>query len=679
MGLFGGHPLEAETGFGWVPPESREEVPPESREEESRNEETAIEGRDKKDNNRVHAARLYDKLDQLERKWLSQKTQKRVKGPNKRARASSSSRSFKATIETSQPVSYKGQGREQPVPDLTLSHCSTDVTIESDKQPLTPPASCVSPTSAESHNQVETTKGTPRTVSMFDRLYQKGKAKSITPKRMMEPQNVHKTSRSRKRQRAATLIQSCFRGSKVRRRLHQQTAATVIQSCFRGNKVRIRIHQQTATTIKLQSWWRGIWYCFYFQALKESVVLVQSLERRRVSRRARKERRNAVLLLQGQWRVCVAKRLRNQLARSLERQICKSHASALIQNLLVKHLTKLRQQHVECESLITGESPSDEMDENEEDEEEEEEEEENCLSEDESIAGPQPLGAAMPGRECGAVKGYSAVVELETKHATSVSSSGESSFQSDETSAAECHLSPLIDEFDEVLDESPVVYPAVAAAPAGENYSEISNRPETCNSALQTGREDFNQQVGLEKAWNHEIVNLRLNAVTEQEEATAIDCDVSKDLDLKLLVKESQEPVPPLKQEEKGPSPPVSFYRAAQVRRRALKQASHIDAKNTSRSPSSSSLTRKPCSTLKTFSRSIVYDYLPTKKKYWHYDAQKLALVPTIQRWAKDCLRMKRLAQSATKIQSIWRRYRAHSLLISSCLLKEWYVSSCSN
>ena len=98
MGLFGGHPLEAETGFGWVPPESREEVPPESREEETREEEAAIEGRDKNDNNRVHAARLYDKLDQLERKWLSQKTQKRVKGPNKRARASSSSRSSSSSF-----------------------------------------------------------------------------------------------------------------------------------------------------------------------------------------------------------------------------------------------------------------------------------------------------------------------------------------------------------------------------------------------------------------------------------------------------------------------------------------------------------------------------------------------------------------------------------------------------
>ena len=316
--------------------------------------------------------------------------------------------------------------------------------------------------------------------------------------------------------------------------------------------MRQRLHQEAMAATKIQQWWQCILAQVYFIRLRASVPLVQSLERRRVALQASRKRKNAVIVLQGQWRICAARRLRTQLANDLERRVRESNASELIQGLLVKHLMVLRHQHVECESLMIEDILSDE------------EEEEDLV--------------------------------------------------------------------------------AQTSLPAGSDPVSISTTSETASAALDAAPTQDTDS-------NQELVPAR---------------DIDSQPSASLEPKEDARPPTP-----SAESVSVSVYRAAQLRRRAQKQASSQDDTGARRSKSCASSSRNSRA-VKGKKKSIAHDYLPTKKSYWHYDSRKLQLVPVLQRWAKRQLKIKRTTLAIVKIQSAWRIYRAQSQLISAYLMRQW-------
>lgn len=287
------------------------------------------------DGGEVQATRLFDKLDQLEKRWQSQKSQQR-----KTAQAHLSS------------------GREQPEALSNLAATfSTVATFESeqrqiaesfsdqrtigrsgsfaDQREIRRSDSFASTVSSRSEKLKKSKKKAPRIVSMFDRLYQKGKAKSITRGREAQP----KLNRNKRRQLAAATIQGVFRGRRFRKKL-QRVA-------------------ERATVIQL--WWRNVLQRLYYLRFRGSILILQSLLRRQKALQEYQRMVNAVLVIQRQQRVCIARLKRQKAVEEREKRIRESDASLLIQGFMMKDLKVLRQQRVECISLMVEETPSDEL------------------------------------------------------------------------------------------------------------------------------------------------------------------------------------------------------------------------------------------------------------------------------------------------------------------------------
>lgn len=520
----------------------------------------------------VKVTRLFDKLDQLERKWQSQKK-------NSRALGTHYSEPF---VPSTTHQSFKSDEREQPEA-LLVGTFSTETTIQSlsgnsvgqsdyfvSQRPIGPVGSFAPDTpigQSESFasttlsvgsapenapNQENTTECTPkrekrkvpRVVSMFDRLYQKGKTKAIVRDCVIRPlTKPPKLNRNKRRQKAAIVVQSVFRGNRFRKRQrHLVSAASVIQR-----------------------WWNYVSQRLHYLKLRGSVFILQSLERRRVVIKVAREKRNAAVVIQGLWRVRCAKFRRTELAAELERRILESNASATIQTQLRKHLTSIRQQRVRCLRIMVEEALADEMD---------------SMNQD----------------------------------------------SSEDTLSLDC------------LEESPADEVVVQ-----QDETTRGHETDACDP-VSTDRDD---------------AKVSLSIVTDVQ----------------------QEAAP----ESKPPSPPsgaVALYRAALRRRRALKQTSPTETQESGLRPITSPRKRNvegkdslvvrdgPGTPRKV--KSIAYDYLPTKKTYYHYDAHKMASIPVIQRWATKQLRKRRLHRASLKIQCSWRIYRSQFHLLSSYLLKEW-------
>ena len=466
--------------------------------------------------NKVEATRLFDKLSILEQKWNSQKGPTRSTSLRKKEIATS-------LVQEPQLVNTGTGPKTKPIP--AVSHGSVQKITRADT------LFANTQSREKSEEKREEAPKNARAVSMFDRLYQKGQTKSITRRKMMHQQLNPPIPKGRTRKR--------------------QRAAAIIQGAFRGNRVRKYLNKNAMAAIEIQHWWKSILARAYFLKLTASVPLVQSLERRRAARQSLLRRKNALLVLQGQWRVYIARRERQQLAAALEKRIRESNASALIQGMLAKHVTVLRQQHVECESLIVEEVPS---------VDEEDDDSMNWID-----------------------------ISADTKVLSSCSQQ------------------------------------------ASAHILSTSDPPEIAQSLLE-------KAVGS--------TSLSLSECKEESRSSS---------------------QPPLVE-----SMSVSIYQAAQRRRRAQKHQEISQVSTVApRSKSCTAPSRKSLAgDLK--STSIVHAYLPSKKHYWHYDSQKLQLVPFLQKWAREQLRMKRCTQAIVKIQSIWRLFRAQSLFVSTNLLRQW-------
>lgn len=294
------------------------------------------------DGGEVQATRLFDKLDQLEKRWQSQKSQQR-----KIVHAQSSS------------------GREQPeaLPNIAATF-STVATFESeqrqigstdsfsdqrtigrsgsfaDQREIRRSDSFASTVSAQSEKLKKSKKKAPRIVSMFDRLYQKGKAKSITRCRAVAPEAQPK---------------------KLNRNKRRQLAAATIQGVFRGRRFRKKLQRVAERATVIQNWWRNVLQRLYYLRFRGSILILQSLLRRQKALQEYQRRFNAVLVIQRQQRVCIARLKRQKAVEEREKRIRESDASLLIQGLMMKDLKVLRQQRVECISLMVEETPSDEV------------------------------------------------------------------------------------------------------------------------------------------------------------------------------------------------------------------------------------------------------------------------------------------------------------------------------
>jgi hypothetical protein len=512
----------------------------------------------------VKATRLFDKLDQLERKWQSQKSHSRGLGTHHKE-------PFVPTTLSTMHQSFKSAEREQPEA-LLVSTFSTEFSTESttqsssgnsicrhsdyfvsqrpmgpmgsvapDIQPIARTELSVGSTPENAPNQENNTECTPkqekrkapRVVSMFDRLYQKGKAKAVIHNCAISPHSkAPKFSRNKRRQQAAAIIQSVFRGSRFRQRQRYLVSAASV----------------------IQRWWNYVAQRLHYLKLRGSAFILQSLERRRVAIQVVREKLNAALVIQGLWRVRCAQILVTERAAELERRLRESNASMTIQTQLRKHITSIRQQRVRCLRIMVEEALADEMDSMKQDSSE------DALS----------------------------------------------------------------------FDCSPTYEESV--------QQEATNR----------GHEP-----------DHDDARAPLCTVTDVQKEAA------------------SEPEPP-----SPPSGAVALYRAALRRRRALQQTPPTDTQESGLRPITSARKRNvegkdsfvvregPGTHRKV--KSIAYEYLPTKKTYYHYDAHKMALIPVIQRWATKQLLERRLHRASLKIQSSWRIYRSQFHLLSSYLLKEW-------
>lgn len=198
--------------------------------------------------------RLYDKLDQLEKRWMSQKA------PKSKAEARTLDQS---TVSTR---------RDQPEP-------SPKVTKKTQR---------------------------PRVVSTFDKLYQKGKAMGIARHRIPQSPSHPPVNRQKRRQESATKIQRVFRGKKARECFRgYQGAATVIllwwknriihrlhflrllhatiivQSLTRKRVVLNAINQKQKAAVVIQEFWRTI------QTKKRQLALIKTLlEQANVAKKA---------------------------------------------------------------------------------------------------------------------------------------------------------------------------------------------------------------------------------------------------------------------------------------------------------------------------------------------------------------------------------------------------------
>jgi hypothetical protein len=516
------------------------------------------------------ATRLFDKLDQLERKWQSQKSHSRPFGIH-----------HNEPFVPTKSHQFQLEEREQPEAPLVGTFSTEATTQSSSGNPIRQSNYLVSQGPIESvgsfaihapigqcefsgstmlsvlsapenaQNQDETVeckakKGkskTLRVVSMFDRLYQKGKAKAIIRDCVIRPLTKQpKFNRNKRRQKAAVVIQSVFRGSKFRKHQRHLVSAALV----------------------IQRWRSYVSQRLYYLKLRGSVFILQSLERRRVAIQVVRKKRNAAVLIQGRWRVRCAKTRRIELAAELKLRICESNASTTIQTQLRKHLTSIRQQRVRCLRVMVEEALADEMD--------------------------------------------------SMKQGSSV-----------DTLSIGCLEESLTDE---------IVH---------QDETNRGHEPDACDVV----------------SADHDDAKVPLSIVTDVQPESA------------------PEPKPP-----SPPSGAVALYRAALRRRRALKQTSPTETHESGLRPILSPRRRNvegkdsfvlrdgPSSPRKV--KSIAYEYLPTKKTYYHCDAHKMSVIPTIQRWATKQLRERRLHRASLKIQCYWRIYRSQFHLLSSYLLKEW-------
>lgn len=470
----------------------------------------------------VQATRLFDKLDQLERKWQSQKSHQ----PQK---------SHQRSLSHHAPPVQAPSEREQP----EALHAPIFSRLGPSERPIDKSDSYTSSVLVKIDTSKQK-KGARRIVSMFDRLYQKGKAKSITIGRTAPKQSKPKVNRNKRRQRAATIIQAALRGRKSRKKLQQMSQNAGV----------------------MQKWWRDASQRLFFVRLRGSILILQTWERKRQVLQTFQRKLKAVLAMQGLWRVYVAKLKRQELIAEREKTIRATFASTLIQGMMIKKHHVLRTKRVECNSLMVEEAVSDDM--------------ETC--------------------DCN--------TQIPVERILSGEIGGDSSLMSQDASP------------------SPV-----------------------------SPTEDSNHLHGVEgHAEAHEGASPTLIS------PSTVLC------------------IPP-----KPHSASAALYRAAQARRRAMKaepsQAQKVRSSSNSRRQSQRSnemtLGRSKLSTPCKYN-SIAYQYLPTKKTYWSYDAVKLAKVPVLQRWTRQQILQNRKRHSSSRIACAWRMYRAQFHLISSCLLKEW-------
>ncbi|CAB9498390.1 asp (abnormal spindle) homolog, microcephaly associated (Drosophila) [Seminavis robusta] len=462
--------------------------------------------------------RLFDKLNQLERKWHSQK------GNNNNKLAIGG-------VSLNQNHSFSSQ--RDPPPGSPPIEATGSMPPPSEALPVS--STSTEPKQLPPKKKKKKKKEGPRVVTMFDRLYQKGKAKAITKNITVLPQTKPSANRNKRRLRAAIIIQSVFRGVKLRK----------------------HVRYLSGTAFVIQWWWRNIAQRLFYIRLRGLTIIIQSLERRRVAIKAAQEIRGSAATIQSLWRMRCAKRQRKMLEEDLEKRIRESNASKLIQFHLRKHIKVIRQQRVECVSLMVEEIND----------------------------GVETLSG---------------------------DSSTSESISSD-------HPPDLILSADS-LEENP-------SDEAGEADEEKRK-------------------------------------VTPNEDKLAPTEDSAK----------------PLEHDEKPSvsSASASLFRAAQLRRRALKQpVSNVPQDTVARSVLAhrrKNLGIKEGTVPPRKYKSIAYEYLPTNKTYWTYDSHKLARIPIIQRWAKKRMREKLLWRSSVNIQCAWRINRSQFELISLYLLKEWAV-----
>ena len=474
------------------------ELEPECREFNDCRDVNGNEGRDEplqqqgRRQNAIRSTSLFDKLGMLEKKWQSQiHSEKGAWSP----------RMLSVTTSAEQKKSVLFPARVVSPFDRLYQHEHNE---QAEQKTPAPPSPILA------------------TVSSIDLIYQKGSIdKSVQQAKACNPKQ-----RSRRRQRAATKIQCVFRALRVQKELQ------ILVEAAR----------------EIQKWWQHMQLRAYYLQLRESVPVVQSMERRRAAVHKFCMLKHAVLVLQGKWRIKTAKDTRRRLVSDLERRACESNASALIQRMLLKHQSVIRHQHLECNSLMLDGCSSGEV---------------NNDTETDAVE----------------MRFSEATTSLVSAHADAVPSSEIITYAEDTTS------------------------PSVASCNEGpkEKLCLSTTEPETIAS---------------------------------------------------------------------GP-----LYRAAHLRRRAQKKQEvplEDATRDKLRSKSHSASTSRQYQSTKSAASSIVSNYLPAKKKYYHYDLQKLQLIPSLQRWARKQLEFKANNRASVKIQSAWRVYRAHSHLISKHLIRQW-------
>lgn len=219
---------------------------------------------------KVHAIRLYDKLDQLEKRWQSQKTHQFTED---------------RTMPDHSSISH---GRDQPEPDIQAI-AQIDAAFENQKVQKT------------------------RVVSMFDKLYQKGRTKGITRRRHAIAQSPSRPN--------------------IKRQKRRQDSALTIQRHFRGMRVRRYIQHQVVAASTIQEWWELIAYRLNYLKFLNMVMVLQSWARLRQVMKCRRQKQGAAVLIQSLWR-----------ERDARNRLCIAENSArLIQKFWSSYLSRAKQ------------------------------------------------------------------------------------------------------------------------------------------------------------------------------------------------------------------------------------------------------------------------------------------------------------------------------------------------
>ena len=113
--------------------------------------------------------------------------------------------------------------------------------------------------------------------------------------------------------------------------VRREQSATCVQAWFRGHVVRRRLALLDAYATTIQSVYRAYISHLDYQMEKIDIILVQSAIRGWSARVQYSIRLRSILQLQKFLRVCLAKRVMNQLRRLRDIENCKEHAATMIQ------------------------------------------------------------------------------------------------------------------------------------------------------------------------------------------------------------------------------------------------------------------------------------------------------------------------------------------------------------